>query len=188
MGSRKRKRKGKTKVKQKAKLTPQQRAEKKRLKRETMIVFMNGKQKRVPRPPKIDDMYIDEYLFANADPIFLIQNGMYEYLPACEDYLTQNAIADREVIDPEFVSDVPLECTDGWYDTDVINQSTQKLFKLARRAHLVNQMDLFDFPRHYEEEYTDPYDIDAASVSSERLFALARWATLPTREERDIPF
>ena len=44
-----------------------------------MNVFMNGKQKRVKRPPTIDGMSADEFIRQNADPIWLHQNEMWEY-------------------------------------------------------------------------------------------------------------
>jgi len=66
--------------KPKRKLTAAERAAKKRRKREYMIVFLNGKQKRVKRPPTINGMDVDEYIRRNADPIWLHQNGMWEYM------------------------------------------------------------------------------------------------------------
>ena len=43
-----------------------------------MIVFVHGKQKRVPRPPRIEGMDADEFIRRNADPIWLVQNEMWE--------------------------------------------------------------------------------------------------------------
>jgi uncharacterized protein YnzC (UPF0291/DUF896 family) len=62
----------------KRKLTPAEKAEKKRRRKEYMIIFMNGKQKRVKRPPAIDGMDVDEFIQRNADPIWLHQNEMWE--------------------------------------------------------------------------------------------------------------
>ncbi len=45
-----------------------------------MIVFVNGKQKRVPRPLLIDGLPVDEFIARNADPVWLHQQGMWEYL------------------------------------------------------------------------------------------------------------
>jgi hypothetical protein len=45
-----------------------------------MTIFINGKQKRVKRPPTIDGIPVDEFIERNADPIFFHQNGMYEEL------------------------------------------------------------------------------------------------------------
>ena len=59
--------------KQKKKLTAAQRRA--RRERKYMTVFINGKQKRrVPREPTID-------LAANADPIWLHQNEIWELMP-----------------------------------------------------------------------------------------------------------
>ncbi len=67
-------------TKQKKKLTPAQKAAKKKRQKEYMSIFINGKQKRVKRPPTIDGMDVDEYIRRNADPIWLHQNEMWEYL------------------------------------------------------------------------------------------------------------
>jgi len=69
-----------TMTKQKKKLTPAQKAAKKKRQKEYMSIFINGKQKRVKRPPTIDGMDVDEYIRRNADPIWLHQNEMWEYL------------------------------------------------------------------------------------------------------------
>ena len=45
-----------------------------------MTVFINGKQKRVRRPPTIDDMNVEEFIRNNADPLWLHQNAMWEYI------------------------------------------------------------------------------------------------------------
>ena len=45
-----------------------------------MMVFVNGKQKRIRRPPTIDGMDVDSFIRQNADPIWLHQNGMWEDL------------------------------------------------------------------------------------------------------------
>ena len=66
--------------KQKRKLTAAEKAEKKRRRREYMTIFVNGKQKRVKRPPTIDGIPVDEFIRQNADPIWLLQNEMYEEL------------------------------------------------------------------------------------------------------------
>ena len=67
-------------AKQKRKLTATEKAAKKRRQQEYMTVFMNGKQKRVKRPPTIDGMSADEFIRQNADPIWLHQNEMWEYM------------------------------------------------------------------------------------------------------------
>ncbi len=50
-----------------------------------MWVFMNGKQVRVKRPPTIDGMEVDEFIQNNADPVWLHQNEMWEYIQTNED-------------------------------------------------------------------------------------------------------
>lgn len=66
--------------KRKRKLTAAEKAEKKRRRKEYMTIFINGKQKRVKRPPTIDGMDVDEFIRRNADPIWLHQNEMLEYM------------------------------------------------------------------------------------------------------------
>ena len=46
-----------------------------------MFIFVNGRQKRVRRPPTIDGMPMDEFIARNADPIWLHQNEMWELMP-----------------------------------------------------------------------------------------------------------
>jgi len=67
-------------AKQKKKLSPAQKAAKKKRQQEYMTVFMNGKQKRVKRPATIDGMDVDDFIRNNADPIWLHQNEMWEYM------------------------------------------------------------------------------------------------------------
>lgn len=45
-----------------------------------MTIFINGKQKRVKRPPTIDGLPVDEFIRQKADPIWLHQNEMWEYM------------------------------------------------------------------------------------------------------------
>ncbi len=42
------------------------------------------KQKRVKREPTIDGIPVDEFIRTNADPIWLLQNEMYEELQEWE--------------------------------------------------------------------------------------------------------
>ena len=67
-------------TKRKRKLTTAEKAEKKRRRREYMTIFVNGKQKRIKREPTIDGIPVDEFIRRNADPIWLLQNEMYEEL------------------------------------------------------------------------------------------------------------
>jgi len=64
----------------KRKLTAAEKAEKQWRQKEYMTIFINGKQKRVMRPPTIDGMDVDEIIRRNADPIWLHQNEMWEYM------------------------------------------------------------------------------------------------------------
>lgn len=67
-------------AKKKRKLTGRERAEKKRRRQEFMTIFIHGKMKRIRRPPKIDGVEVDEFIRRNADPIWLHQNEMWEYI------------------------------------------------------------------------------------------------------------
>jgi len=71
-------------AKRKRKLTAAERQARHERKRKFMTIFINGKQKRVPRPPSIDGLPVEEFLARNADPIWLHQNElweMYEMVP-----------------------------------------------------------------------------------------------------------
>lgn len=72
-------------TRQKKKLTPEQKAAKKKRREDYMTVFMNGKQKRIKRLPTIDGMDAEEFMRRNADPIWLHQNEMWEYIDQNED-------------------------------------------------------------------------------------------------------
>lgn len=71
-------------AKPKQKLTAAQKRARKKAKQERqkkyMWVFMNGKQVRINRPLTIDGMDSDDFIRQNADPIWLHQNEMREYL------------------------------------------------------------------------------------------------------------
>ena len=45
-----------------------------------MKIFINGKQKRVKRPPTIDGIDLDDFIQSNADQIWLHQNEMWEVI------------------------------------------------------------------------------------------------------------
>lgn len=70
-------------------LTAAQKRAKKRAKAERqkkyMWVFRNGKQVRIKRPPTIEGMSVDEFIQNNADPIWLHQNEMWEYIQTDDD-------------------------------------------------------------------------------------------------------
>ncbi len=65
-------------AKPKRKLTPAQKRARRKRRENSMIIFVNGKQKRVKRPPTVDGIPVDEFISRNADPIWLHQNGMWE--------------------------------------------------------------------------------------------------------------
>ena len=67
-------------LKQKQELTVKQKSEKARLRKEYVWIFVGGKQKRVRRPPMIDGMDVDDFIRRNADPIWLHQEGLWEYV------------------------------------------------------------------------------------------------------------
>ena len=64
----------------KRKLTAAQKRARKRRRKEFMTIFVNGKQKRVRRPITIEGMDVDEFIRRNADPIWLHQNEMWEFM------------------------------------------------------------------------------------------------------------
>lgn len=43
-------------------------------------VFLNGKQKRIERAPTIEGTPAEDFIRRNANPIWLLQNEMYEEL------------------------------------------------------------------------------------------------------------
>ena len=64
----------------KRKLTAAEKAEKKRRRKEYMTIFVRGKQKRIRRPPTIEGIDLEEFILQNADPIWLHQNELWEYM------------------------------------------------------------------------------------------------------------
>ena len=67
-------------AKKKRKLTAREWSEKRRRSQELMTIFIHGKMKRIRRPPQIDSFDVDEFIRHNADPIWLHQNEMWEYI------------------------------------------------------------------------------------------------------------
>lgn len=57
----------------------EKRARRERKKNWTTI-FINGKQKRIRRPPMVDGVPVDEFIANNADPVWLHQNEMWELI------------------------------------------------------------------------------------------------------------
>jgi len=66
--------------KPKRKLTAAEKAARKKRREEFMTIFVNGKQKRVRRPPTVDGVPVDEFIRQNADPIWLHQNELWELM------------------------------------------------------------------------------------------------------------
>lgn len=64
--------------KRKRKLSAAEKAEKRRRQAEFMTIFVRGKMKRVRRPPTIEGLSVEEFIRRNADPIWLLQNEMWE--------------------------------------------------------------------------------------------------------------
>jgi hypothetical protein len=50
-----------------------------------MTIFIRGKQKRVRRPLTIEGMDVEEFIRLNADPIWLHQNELWEYMELPEE-------------------------------------------------------------------------------------------------------
>jgi hypothetical protein len=69
-------------AKRKRKLTSAEKAEKARRRQEYETIFIDGKMKRVKRPPMIEGLTVDEFIRRNADPILLHQEELWEYLEA----------------------------------------------------------------------------------------------------------
>jgi len=65
-------------TKPKRKLTPAEKAAKRKRQQEFLTVFVNGKMTRVRRPPMIEGMPVEEFIRRNADPIWLLQEGRWE--------------------------------------------------------------------------------------------------------------
>jgi hypothetical protein len=64
----------------KRKLTSAERRARRERRRKYMTIFINGRQKRGPRPPTIDGLPVDEIIRRNADLIWLHQNEMWELI------------------------------------------------------------------------------------------------------------
>jgi hypothetical protein len=64
----------------KRKLTKAEKAAKAKRREEYRTVFINGKQKRIRREPTIEGIPVDEFIQQNADPIWLHENEMWEWI------------------------------------------------------------------------------------------------------------
>lgn len=68
------------KRKRKRKLTKSEKQAKKQRREQFEWVFIGGKQKRVRREPTIEGLSVEEFILQNADPIWLHQEGLWEYI------------------------------------------------------------------------------------------------------------
>ncbi|MSR60374.1 MAG: hypothetical protein EXS05_22490 [Planctomycetaceae bacterium] len=59
--------------------TAEKRARRER-KKKFMTIFINGRQKRVPRPALIDGLSVEEFIARNAGPIWLHENELWEFM------------------------------------------------------------------------------------------------------------
>jgi hypothetical protein len=64
----------------KRKLTAAARRARREHKRKFMTIFINGKQKRVPRPQLIEGLPVEEFIARNAGLIWLHQNELWEFM------------------------------------------------------------------------------------------------------------
>ncbi len=48
-------------------------------------IFVGGKQKRIRREPTIEGLSVEEFIARNADPIWLHQGGLWEYIDCDND-------------------------------------------------------------------------------------------------------
>jgi hypothetical protein len=71
--------------KPKRKRTPAEKRARRERQKKFMTIFINGKQKSVPRPQLIDGIDVDEFIARNADPIWLHQNELWEYMTPGDD-------------------------------------------------------------------------------------------------------
>jgi hypothetical protein len=62
----------------KRKRTALEKRERRELMKKLVTIFINGKQKRVPRPLLIDALPVEEFLSRNADPIWLHENELWD--------------------------------------------------------------------------------------------------------------
>jgi hypothetical protein len=82
-----------------------------------MTVFIHGKMKRVRRPPVIEGMGVDDFLRQNADPIFLHQERMWEYLQPADDICRRRFTPVEVKMLRIIASDLLLALSDRSYET-----------------------------------------------------------------------
>jgi hypothetical protein len=66
-----------------------------------MKIFINGKQKRVPRPQLVEGLPVGEFIAQNADPIWLHQNELWELMTPEDERLHQNELWEPMTPDDE---------------------------------------------------------------------------------------
>ena len=71
--------------KPKRKLTAAEKRVRREGREKFMTIFINGGQKRVPRPLLIEGLPVDEFIARNADPIWLHQNELWELMPPVDE-------------------------------------------------------------------------------------------------------
>ena len=71
--------------KQKRQRIPAEKRARRERRKNFMTIFINGKQKRVPRPQLIDGLPEDEFIARKTDPIWLHQNELWELMPTDDD-------------------------------------------------------------------------------------------------------
>ena len=64
--------------KPKRKLTAAEKRARRQRRQNSVIIFINGKQKRVPRPQLIEGLTVEEFIARNADPIWFHENELWE--------------------------------------------------------------------------------------------------------------
>lgn len=88
-------------------------AEEKRRRRERRknfeMIFVNGKQKWVPREPLIEGLSVYEFIERNADPIWLHQNEMWELMYQHEEASGEFQQNDDNDVQHELRGDFPEE-------------------------------------------------------------------------------
>lgn len=65
-------------AKPKRKLAAAERRARRERQRNSMTIFVKRKQQRVPRPPMIEGLPVDELVALTANPIWLHENGLWE--------------------------------------------------------------------------------------------------------------
>lgn len=81
MAKSKKKRTRRAQRKQKRKLTAEERRARQERKQNSETIFVNGKQKRVRRPPMIGGLPVEEYIARNPDPVWLHQEELWHLMP-----------------------------------------------------------------------------------------------------------